>query len=326
MMRDRPMREFELIRQVFEPVAQSFQHPDVVLGPGDDCAIQSVPSGHQLVFSVDTLVEGVHFPLQYAPDLLAYRALAAAVSDLAAMGASPVCFTLAISLPTADTDWLCSFGRGLAHAAGTLGIALAGGDTTRGPLTLTVQVHGTVPEGAAVRRNGAVPGQLIGVSGSLGEARAALDWLDTVEPSKDVQFVLQRYHRPAPRVALGQALRPHVGAMIDVSDGLLADLGHVLALSGCGARVDAGKLPLSEPLKRTVGDRAVGYALTGGDDYELCFTIEPQAWAAIQAELPDVVTIIGEVSAGEGIELQNGPDAGEAGRAGYDHFGDDVPG
>ncbi|MGP4843795.1 thiamine-phosphate kinase [Marinobacter sp. 1Y8] len=320
------MREFELIRQVFSPVAQAFRHPDVILGPGDDCAIQSVPAGHQLVFSVDTLVEGVHFPPHYAPDLLAYRALAVAVSDLAAMGASPVCFTLAISLPSANSDWLLSFGRGLGDAASTLGIALAGGDTTRGPLSLTVQVHGIVPEGEAVRRNGAAPGQLIGVSGSLGEARAALDWLDTAEPSKDVQSVLQCYHRPAPRIALGQVLRPHVSAMIDVSDGLLADLGHVLALSGCGARLDVARLPLSEHLKRAVGDKAVGYALTGGDDYELCFTIEPQAWVAIQADLPGAVTIIGETRVGEGVEFQNGSFSAATEGAGYDHFGDDVSG
>lgn len=325
MMGDRPMREFELIRQVFEPAAQAFQHPDVILGPGDDCAIQSIPAGHQLVFSVDTLVEGVHFPPHYAPDYLAYRALAAAVSDLAAMGAYPVCFTLAISLPSTDNSWLRAFGRGLGDAARVLGIALAGGDTTRGPLTLTVQVHGIVPEGEGVRRSGAAPGQLIGVSGALGEARAALDWLDAADPSTDVQSVLQRYHRPIPRVALGQKLRRHVTAMIDISDGLLADLGHVLAMSGCGAKLDAAKLPLSGALKRVAADRAVSYGLTGGDDYELCFTIEPQAWEAIQETLPDGVRIIGETCTGKGIAVENGPVAGASAFAGFDHFASDLP-
>src|SRR5690554_5525980 len=173
------MGEFELIGRLFQPLADATRTPGTLLGPGDDCAIQRVPAGQDLVFSVDTLVEGVHFPFQYDAALLGWRALAVAVSDLAAMGAEPVCYTLALTLPEIQEAWVSGLVSGLQEASLAFGIGLAGGDTTRGPLTITVQVHGTVPTGQALRRNGAQPGDLIAVTGPLGGAAAALKWLDS---------------------------------------------------------------------------------------------------------------------------------------------------
>lgn len=316
------MGEFELIRQVFEPVARSASHPDLILGPGDDCAIQRVPPACELVFSVDTLVEGVHFPLHYSPDVLAHRALAVAVSDLAAMGADPVCFTLALTLPQSDAPWLRSFGKGLAAAAQAFGIALAGGDTTRGPLSLSVQVHGTVPKGQALLRSGAHPGDRVIVSGTLGDAAEALAWLESSTVAEPVERLLERYHRPTPRLSLGQYLRGKATAAIDVSDGLLADLSHILDHSGCGARIDTSRLPLSADLRAAAGERALERALYGGDDYELVFTVPEKLWPTIQENAPLPVTMIGDVVAVPGLQCHHAGSNVPVKARGYDHFGD----
>ncbi|HAC29366.1 MAG TPA: thiamine-phosphate kinase, partial [Marinobacter hydrocarbonoclasticus] len=242
------MGEFELIRKYFQPLADGAGQDQLLLGPGDDCAIQRVSPGLDLVFSVDTLVEGVHFPSDYSPDYLGWRALAVAVSDLAAMGASPVCFTLALTLPDANPGWLKPFSEGLARASKAFGIALAGGDTTRGPLTISIQVHGTVERGRALYRSGAKPGDLICVSGTLGAAGAALDYLAAPAPSPAQLALLSRYHFPQPRLELGQQLAGRASSAIDVSDGLLADLGHILEASGTGARIDTGRIPMMAEL------------------------------------------------------------------------------
>lgn len=311
------MGEFELIRRYFAPLAKG-RAPGLLLGPGDDCAIERVGAGNDLVFSVDTLVEGVHFPVGYAPDHLGWRSLAVAASDLAAMGAHPVCFTLALTLPEADPDWLADFSGGLARAAGTFGLALAGGDTTRGPLTITVQVHGEVPAGQAILRSGARVGDLVGVSGTLGEAGAALRFLDLTQPTPDQQACLQRYHSPLPRLELGEKLRGVASAAIDVSDGLVADLGHILEASGVGAALDLSAVPVSASVCREAGhDEARRLALNAGDDYELCVTIPPEAWAKMPDSLRTELTIIGKVVAGQGV---SGLGSG-APTSGYDHFG-----
>ncbi|TBW51013.1 thiamine-phosphate kinase [Marinobacter halodurans] len=317
------MGEFELIQRYFQPVARDTAHPDVKLGIGDDCAIQRIPPGHELVFSVDTLVEGVHFPSRYAPDRLARRALAVAASDLAAMGAKPVCFTLAMTLPKADAHWLERFSSELAQAGREFGLALAGGDTTRGPLTLTIQVHGTVPEGQALLRSGAQPGDLVVVSGTLGDAAAALDYLETGAPSQYQQTLLDRYNRPQPRLALGQLLRNRASAAIDISDGLLADLGHLLQASGCGAVIDAGRIPLSPALRDLAGEEAIGHALRGGDDYELCFTLPARFRDALHRQSPIPLQVIGDVVAEPGLTLLNADKHATPGRSGYEHFGAD---
>ncbi|AMQ89943.1 thiamine-phosphate kinase [Marinobacter sp. LQ44] len=316
------MGEFELIRRFFMPLANKAMTDQLVLGPGDDCAIQRVPEGRDLVFSVDTLVEGVHFPENYSPYYLGWRALAVATSDLAAMGATPVCFTLALTMPEAQPEWLADFAHGLAKASDAFGIALAGGDTTRGPLAVSVQVHGTVAQGSAIRRSGARPGDLICVSGPLGAAGAALDFLGATHPGADQQAVLARYHFPEPRFVLGQQLIGKASAAIDISDGLLADLDHILEQSGVGAELDAKNIPMLPALHRLKGDAALSLALTAGDDYELCVTIAPDQYAALAPEVQGALIIIGCIQQELGLRMR-GAEMTEA-PVGFDHFGRSV--
>lgn len=316
------MGEFELIRRYFLPLANSGRHPDLVLGPGDDCAIQQVREGVDLVFSVDTLVEGVHFPQHYAPEKLAWRSLAVAVSDLAAMGSDPVCFTLAITLPEASPGWLQHFSTGLAAAARQFGLSLAGGDTTRGPLTLTLQVHGTVPRGAEIRRSGARPDDLICVSGTLGNAGAALQFLGEDFPTPAQAELLGHYHAPQPRIALGQALRGSASAAVDISDGLAADLGHLLEASGVGGTIDVGCLPLSDTLIALRPD-AIDLALYAGDDYQLCVTLPESSYQALEGPVRDQLTVIGRVVQGSGLSVAGaGKREPDRLHQGYDHFPD----
>jgi len=315
------MGEFELIARYFEPLSRGRPSSYLVLGPGDDCAIQRVDPGAELVFSVDTLVAGVHFPASYDPENLGWRSLAVAASDLAAMGADPVCFTLALTLPDIDEAWLTGFARGLSRAADRFGLLLAGGDTTRGPLTLSLQVHGTVPSGTAIRRSGACPGDLVCVSGTLGDAGEALRWLDVNHPGPDEAFVLARYHRPQPRLELGRALRGYASAAIDISDGLLADLGHILDASGVGARLELEQVPLSDALMRLAGESAAMRAVVAGDDYELCVTMAPETWQSLPQACRNQLTVVGRITEESGLRLfSHGAELHQAAR-GYDHFG-----
>lgn len=317
------MGEFDLIRQIFQPVAEATSSPLLPLGLGDDCALQIIEAGSQLVFSIDTLVEGVHFPHNYNPAFLGWRSLAVAASDLAAMGADPVCFTLALTLPSAERGWVANYADGLLEAAKAFGLALAGGDTTRGPLTISIQVHGTVPAGTALTRSGAEPGDLVCVSGTLGDASAALVWLEGDSDSEEVMRLLSRYHHPEPRLALGQALRGYATAMIDISDGLEADLQHILIASGVGARIDAAQLPLSPELLRLVPDKARQLALYGGDDYELCFTIPPSAWERFQQSgCARSISVIGEITSEPGLWCKGPGGYERLAAGGYDHFGE----
>ena len=324
------LSEFELIERYFSDIGSGIDSasaaPAVALGVGDDCALLEPPPGQQLALSVDTLVADVHFPAAADPADIAQRALRVNLSDLAAMGATPLAFTLALTLPAADAAWLKAFSRGLREAADVFGIALSGGDTTRGPVAvITLQVMGLVPHGAALTRAGARPGDAVLVSGTLGDARAALDVLER-SPDKlsvDQRHWLQRYHRPAPRLALGLALRGLASAAIDISDGLAADLGHILARSGVGARIDTTRLPLSKALQ--AHPRAREFALRGGDDYELCFTAPTIALPAIHtvaAAAGLIVTEIGTITAEPGLLARGagGDYLPIAGDGGYRHF------
>src|SRR5690606_27886811 len=299
------MGEFELIRNFFAaaPCAQGGE--GVALGIGDDCALLAVPAGEQLAVSTDTLVAGVHFADPCDPFLLGQRSLAVAVSDLAAMGAAPVAFTLALTLPTVTADWLQAYARGLNRMAQSCGVALVGGDTTRGPLSLTVTVFGRLPSGQALVRSGAQVGDLLCVGGVLGEAAGALPLvLGQAETDADVaEHLLARYWSPQPQLALGEVLRGKATAALDISDGLLADCGHIAKASGVALQIECDRLPLSEPLRRFAGEaEALRCALAGGDDYVLAFTLPPAELAALQdAGWP--VHVIGRVAQGLGVQL-----------------------
>ncbi|MEA3298788.1 MAG: thiamine-phosphate kinase [Pseudomonadota bacterium] len=310
------LHEFDLIRRFFTGIGGA--GPDIALGVGDDCALLDPPPGCQLAISTDTLVEGVHFPVACDPEALAGRALRVNLSDLAAMGAEPLGFQLALTLPSADEVWLAAFSRGLARDAGLFGCPLMGGDTTRGPLATTVTVIGTLPAGAALRRGGAGAGDLLYVTGTLGDARGALD-----VPGE--AHLAARYWRPEPRLAAGRLLRQFASAALDVSDGLAQDAGHIAAASGLGCRIEADRLPLSAALVDACG-RALAsrHALTGGDDYELCFSVPPGKAEAMEAALAaagEPVTRIGAMVQGAGVICVDGE--GEPitlERSGYAHF------
>lgn len=317
------MGEFELIRRYFAAAPCAQAAAGVVLGIGDDCALLQPAVGQQLAVSTDTLVAGVHFPQPCDPFLLGQRALAVSVSDLAAMGAEPLGFTLALTLPEADPAWLEGFARGLSQMAGQCAIALVGGDTTRGPLSLTLSVFGQLPAGQALIRAGARPGDLLCVGGSLGDAAAALPLVlgQQVAAGAEADYLLQRYWAPQPQLALGQWLRGRASAALDVSDGLLADCGHIAKASAVALQVERDSLPLSVALRTLAGERALDCALSGGDDYRLAFTLPAQYLPALQAQWPEAV-VIGRAVAGQGVQLLDG-----AGRrldppsAGYQHFG-----
>lgn len=318
--------EFEIIAKYFSDALAGRE--DVVLGVGDDAALLRVPPGRELVVAADTIVSGVHFPADTAPESIGYRALAVNLSDLAAMGAMPAWFTLALTLPRADEAWLAAFSRGLLDLAREFNVALVGGDTTSGPLTVTVQVMGHVASGAALRRSGAEEGDAILVSGTPGDAAAGLAVLQrrlAPESTAARAYLVDRFLRPAPRVALGLALTGVASAAIDVSDGLLGDLDKLLSASRKGARVELDLLPVSAELAQSA-DRASALrsASTGGDDYELCFTVPTPrltALAAIQTRARVPLTRIGTVEATSGLRCFRDGKPLETDFGGFDHFG-----
>jgi thiamine-monophosphate kinase len=310
------LTEFGLIARFFAaPRFAAAPDSGVVLGIGDDAAILRMPPDHDLVVSIDSLVAGVHFPPSMQPAHIGHRALAVNLSDLAAMGAKPLWFTLALTIEQADEAWLEGFCRGLAALAQRFGIALVGGDTTRGPLSITIQVHGCVPRGTALRRDGARPGDDVYVSGAPGLAALGLQ---RVLGGHGVEDPLARvFLFPEPRVALGLQLRGIASAAIDVSDGLLADAGHIAERSRVRLVLGSGNLPCDAAHGQQV---PLGLCLAGGDDYELCFTASPgqrAALARIAGELELRCTRIGEVVAGEGVVC----DGQRVPQGGYQHFG-----
>lgn len=317
------MGEFELIRRYFAAAPCAQGGDGVVRGIGDDCALLALPAGEQLAVSTDTLVAGVHFPDACDAFLLGQRALAVSASDLAAMGATPLAFTLALTLPSATEAWLAEFARGLQVMAQHCSLALVGGDTTRGPLSLTLTVFGRVPAGQALLRSGAQVGDLLCVGGELGDAAGALPLvLGQREAAADIrEALLARYWSPQPQLALGQALRGRATAALDISDGLLADCGHIANASQVALHIELARVPLSAALRAFAGEeQARVCALGGGDDYRLAFTLPPALLADIQRDWPEV-RVIGRVLNGTGVQLldANGqpikPPCG-----GYQHF------
>ena len=269
------MGEFELIRRFFQR-SGSGANPTVALGIGDDCALLQPAPGMQLAISSDMLVEGRHFFPDVNPEALGHKALAVNLSDLAACGARPLAFTLALSLPQADEAWLTSFARGLFALADAHGCTLMGGDTTGGPLNICITVFGEVPVGQALLRSGGQVGDELWVSGTLGDARLALEALQGKRalPADVLHAARQRLERPTPRVTLGLALRGIASAAMDLSDGLAGDLGHLLQASACGARLDAAELSELPAARDASLDTAARLRLVlgGGDDYELLFS------------------------------------------------------
>lgn len=317
------MTEFDAIRRFFHWPSDA-----AVLGAGDDAALWQVPSGQQLAVSSDMLVSGRHFFADVDPCALGHKALAVNLSDLAAMGAQPVAFTLALALPHLDALWLSELARGMRALAEAHGCALIGGDTTAGPLNLCITILGHVPVGAALRRDGARTGDDLYVSGTLGDARLALQLhrdpqhlgLSTSERA----WLDDRLQRPTPRVALGLALRGVASAAMDLSDGLAGDLMHLLQASGCGATVQLAALPLSPPLRALPASAAQTLAACGGDDYELLFCAPPAQRARVAAiadELQLPLQRIGCITAQTGLRLLDaqGQDKGAEMR-GFDHF------
>ncbi|HET8708301.1 MAG TPA: thiamine-phosphate kinase [Pseudomonadales bacterium] len=275
--------EFDLIQRYFAELTAEVNYSALQLGIGDDCALIAQNSAEWLAVSTDTLVAGVHFPEQTPPADIGWKALAVNLSDLAAMGATPSWFTLAITLPEVNEAWLRLFCEGMAALVRRHPIKLVGGDTTRGPLSMTLTVAGHLPKGSALRRSGAQPGDSIFVSGCLGDAGRGLQLWQTDNASHPVeQALIQRLTRPQPRLALGKALLSLANSCIDISDGLLGDLQHICDQSQLCAQVDAQLLPFSEELLNDVSrDDAIKLALTAGDDYELCFTAPTEKTAQI---------------------------------------------
>jgi thiamine-monophosphate kinase len=316
--------ESQLIERYFR--ALGARRDDTVLGIGDDAALLRVPAGCELALTTDALIEGVHFLPGAAPRALGHRALAVNLSDIAAMGASPSWALLSLNLPLADEDWLGEFAAGFGALARAHQVALVGGNLSRGALSITVQLAGLVPAGEALRRAGARAGDDLYLSGSVGDAACGLQILrgDAAAAATDAAWLRERFEYPAPRVALGQALRGIASACIDVSDGVYIDAARLLAASGCGATLELERLPLSLALRRTLGDEAWRSALWGGEDYELCFAAaQAQAGAvvALAARTGQAVTRIGALHPGAGLTVTSAGQVMQFSPSGFDHFG-----
>lgn len=327
--------EFDIISRIFS--ASGVERDDVATGIGDDGAVVRLPTGCDGVMVVDTLVAGVHFPPDTRPEDVGYKALAVNLSDMAAMAATPAWATLALTLPASDEAWVKAFAQGFFTLADQYGIQLVGGDTTYGPLTVTVQVQGWVPRGQAVPRSGARPGDMVYVTGTLGDAGLALyAWQQQRNlPDPHGGYLYSRLHRPRPRCEEAEALRGTATAMIDISDGLAADLGHILEASGVGATLNLRNLPLSPSFAAVAGPEYLAFdesdrlrmALSAGDDYELCFTV-PAAQSGRVEQLMSRFACgcraIGIIEATPGLRLKLA-DGGllSLERRGYDHFAQD---
>lgn len=315
------MSEFDLITHYFKHL--SSPRSDVVLGIGDDCALLEVPAGMQLAMSTDTLNAGVHFPENSHASDIGYKALAVNLSDLAAMGAEPAWVSLNLSLASYDADWLDGFCQGFAELAQGYAVQLIGGDTTRGPLSISVQVYGFVEPGRAMRRDGAQVGDQIYVTGALGDAGLGLK--QSLGELNDVPaYCVERLNRPRPRVDAGRILAEFSRCAIDISDGLMADLGHILQQSDCGARIELERIPLSTPLAAYYGNKKDWSSiLTSGDDYELCFTVTKDRKKPMLARLRQqevAVTLIGEITE-QGLEcVDRDGQTWAFEHSGYDHF------
>jgi len=267
------LSEFDIITQFFKKNHQ--QNNSIIAGIGDDAAIVEMPSDKFMAISTDTLISGVHFPKLTKPFDIAYKSLAVNISDMAAMGAEPLYVTLAITLEHNDAEWLQDFANGFFSLASDYSIDLIGGDVSRGPLSITVQIFGVVPKGQELMRSGAKPGDSIYVTGNLGMAAYGLYMLNEAYENID-KLCLQRLNRPEPRLDIGLALRNKATACIDISDGLKADLSHLISASTAGAEIEIEKIPFYEKLNEAGNDLRLSLGMLSGDDYELCFTINNQ--------------------------------------------------
>jgi len=270
------MNEFSLIKTYFEAIASPRE--DVLFGIGDDAACVQVPEDMDLLISVDTLVEGIHFLKEWDAYDIALRAVNVNVSDMVAMAATPCWITLAITLPIIDPSWLKRFSLGLSDALRFYRIALIGGDTTKGPLTISLTIHGVAPKGRAVRRKGAKAGDAIMVSGTLGAAALAVAYLNDINlDDGSKKILMDKLLCPKPRMDLIPLLRAHASAAIDISDGLTADLNHILEASQVGATLEFARIPVHPLVQQIQKENAIAFALGGGDDYEICFTLSKDA-------------------------------------------------
>ncbi|WP_440053790.1 thiamine-phosphate kinase [Pseudoalteromonas sp. T1lg65] len=319
------MKEFELINSYFK--GRGIQRRDVDLGIGDDCALISVPADRQLVVTTDTLVAGVHFFHDVPPRALGHRCVAVNLSDLAAMGAEPAWLSVALTLPKADTTWLEEFTAGMHEIAEYYNVQIVGGDTTQGPLSITLCAKGTVPTGKAITRSGAKIGDWIYVTGTLGDAGLAIEARKkqlSVEP-QHLKAAQQKFHYPTPRVAAGQVLRGIASSAMDISDGLLADIKHILKQSKVGAKIHVEKIPMSAALKLSLDkQQREKLALSFGDDYELLFTVSDEKKSMLHTRLQQYgvdITCIGQITANkERVELlENGKQYQFSG-TGFEHF------
>jgi len=317
--------EFSLIAQYFS--ACGAEGDDTLLGVGDDCALLAPPAGEALAVTTDTLISGVHFPLRSPARQIAQRALAVNLSDMAAMGATPRWFQLALTLPDSDQNWLAEFSAGLNAMACEFNCALVGGDTTRGPLTISITLMGTVPSNQALKRSGAKPGDTIFASGTLGDGAAGLAAVEgrLSLSAEDATFLEGRFWQPQARVAQGLKIREFASAAIDISDGLVADLGHIVKASQVGALVEVDKLPLSPALRRAADSgRGLTWALSGGDDYELCFTVPANGLAQCQILIDEgllTAAPIGQIIEGQGVRCVDGQGSPfDVSHSGYQHF------
>ncbi len=318
------MKEFQLIETFFTHRGPSRR--DVKLGIGDDCALVQPAENKSIAISCDTLVENVHFFPDIPPQALGYKSLAVNLSDLAAMGAEPAWMTLALTLPEVNEVWLSGFSEGLFEAAEYYGIALIGGDTTRGPRSISITVHGQVPQGKALTRHGAKVGDWIYVTGTLGDSALGLDILRAKQQAsgENQAFLVNRHYRPTPRVLAGQALRSLASSAIDLSDGFISDIGHILKASQVGAVVDVALIPLSNAMLETVSiEEALGYALTGGEDYELLFTVPEAQKGALETALSHAgakFVRVGQICAGNQLKLLRNGEPFTPPYHGFKHF------
>ncbi len=319
------LSEFGLIEKYFYRSING--RKDVSVGIGDDCALTEVPTGQQLATTVDTLVKGIHFLPDASPEDLAWKAIAVNLSDLAAMGAEPAWMTLALTIPDTDEEWLKIFNKSFFECADYYGIQLIGGDTTRGPLTMTIQAMGFVPPDVAPLRSGAKPGDIIYVTGTIGDAGLGLA-ITTNKHQSDFKehydYFINRYNRPTPRVAVGIAIRKIATSAIDLSDGLAGDISHILDSSSVGAVIELESLPLSEALLAECDfHQAVEYALSSGDDYELCFTVSEDKIDMLEKALKSTsckFKRIGRITGGDGVIYTHNGVKTELQFQGYRHF------
>ena len=317
------MNEFSLIEQFFKPFP--VKRKEVLFGIGDDAACLQIPKGNDVLVSTDTLVSGVHFLSEWEPYDIACKAVMVNISDMAAMAAEPCWATLALTLPELNQEWLESFARGLNASFNEFNVDLIGGDTTHGPLSITLTIMGMVPHGQAIRRNGAKPGDIILVSGHLGAAALAVKLLNEQHlPVSDKAKLMNKLLHPKPRVDLISILRSYASSAIDISDGLSADLNHICVASGVGACLTQEAIPVHSLLPTYWGDEAVDLALTGGDDYELCFTVSPQRLDSLMKECHSAnleCYPIGVIEDHPGLRIKAAGTACEELRpAGYSHF------